>query len=82
MSRGVGVNEVRRCPSSLCLHVWQSLRPACKRCLSVCLFVCCVVLLLLIPAERQQLGHGGLSLPEPGSEPGHPVGPGVKEKYC
>lgn len=44
--------------------------------LSVCL---CVV--WLFPAVRQQLGHGGVALTEPGAEPGHPVGPGIKEKY-
>lgn len=41
VSRGVGVNEVRRCPSSLCLHVSYSPRLVCQQC--VCLFVCGVV---------------------------------------
>lgn len=78
VSRGVGVNEVSRCPSSLCLHVSRSPR-LCVSTMCFVLFVC--LSLSLFPAVRQQLGHGHVPLPEPGPEPGHPVGPGIKEKY-
>lgn len=82
MSRGVGVNEVRRCPSSLRLAVRLAIDAT--RVNDVCfVFWLCfrLFVVLLFPAVWQQFGHGGVPLPEPGPEPGHPVGPGIKEKY-
>lgn len=55
----------------------------CRTHLDLCVnnvFVCLFVV-SLFAAVRQQLGHGDVPLPEPGPEPGDPVGPGVKEKY-
>lgn len=40
-----------------------------------------MIIVFFVSTVWQHLGHGRVSIPEPGSEPGYPVGPGVKEKY-
>lgn len=40
-----------------------------------------MIIVFFVSTVWQHLGHGSVSIPEPGSEPGHPVGPGIKEKY-
>lgn len=71
VSRGVGVNEVRfsdKHPVSLCAFITALLQRAKS-------------LVFVVHTVRRHLGHGRLPHSEPGAEPGHPVGPGIQEKY-
>ena len=68
MSRGVGVNEVRSA-------VLTSVVTACD-----CEWIISRSL-LCVSTVRHHRVHGRVSVPEPGAESGHPVGPSIQEKY-